>query len=155
MKLSTLVYIIKNNKVLMLHRNKKQNDQHSGLWVAPGGKLLINESPYECAVRETKEETGLNIKNLKLCGTITFPDLGDSPFNDLWYCWVFKTSEFEGDLINSDEGTLKWIEINKLNKLNMWTGDYIFTPLIFKNKIFCIKIIYKKNKFINHEINYV
>ncbi|HON56494.1 MAG TPA: 8-oxo-dGTP diphosphatase [bacterium] len=155
MKLGALVYIIKNKKVLMLHRNKNTNDSHYGRWVAPGGKINFNETPADCAMREVLEETGLTLKNLKLSGFLTFPNIGNSPFGDLWYVWVFKSTKFSGELIDSPEGELQWINIADLEKINMWDGDRIFTPLVFKNKIFDIELIYDNNKFLNFKIRYI
>lgn len=61
MKLATLCYIMKDNKTLMLYRNKKENDYHEGKWNGLGGKFELGETPEECAIRELKEETGLTI----------------------------------------------------------------------------------------------
>ncbi len=155
MKLATLVYLIKNKKTLMLYRNKSVDDAHFGRWVAPGGKLKQNESPADCAVREIYEETGLKISSLKIAGILTFPNIGNSPFGDLWYIWVFKSSEFSGELIDSPEGELKWIKISELDKLNLWDGDRVFTPLVFQKKIFSAELIYENNEFKSHKINFI
>jgi 8-oxo-dGTP pyrophosphatase MutT (NUDIX family) len=48
-------YILNENQVL-LHFHKKL-----GKWLPPGGHLEENETPPECAIREAKEETGLDI----------------------------------------------------------------------------------------------
>ena len=56
MKLATLCYIRRENKTLMLHRIKKQNDIHQGKWNGLGGKFEQGESPEECVVREVREE---------------------------------------------------------------------------------------------------
>ena len=44
----------------MIHREKE--DEHQGLWLAPGGKVETNEAPYETAIRETLEETRWNVE---------------------------------------------------------------------------------------------
>ena len=62
MKIGTLCYIKKNNKTLMLHRVKKENDMHKNKWNGLGGKLIPGESPEECVIREIKEESGLILK---------------------------------------------------------------------------------------------
>src|SRR3989338_5532018 len=53
---STSVYIVYKNKVL-LHRHKVL-----GIWLPPGGHIDLDEDPNESAVREAKEETGLDVK---------------------------------------------------------------------------------------------
>lgn len=55
--LSTLCYIEKDNKYLMLHRIKKKNDVNEGKWIGVGGHFEADESPEECVLREVKEET--------------------------------------------------------------------------------------------------
>ena len=105
-KLATICYIDNGKEFLLLHRNKKPNDVHAGKWIGVGGKLEKGETPQECAVREILEETGLRVNKPILKGIITFPDF--TPDND-WYTYVFKATEFEGELIDCDEGTLEWV----------------------------------------------
>ena len=59
MKFTTLCYIEKNDKYLMLYRNKKENDLNEGKWIGVGGKFEEKESPEECLIREVKEEIGI------------------------------------------------------------------------------------------------
>ena len=65
MKLTTLCYIEKDDKYLMLHRTKKKNDANKGKWIGVGGKIEENESPDECLIREVYEETGLKLTKTK------------------------------------------------------------------------------------------
>jgi len=71
MKLATLCYIKNQNKTLMLHRVKKENDMHEGKWNGLGGKIEFGETPEENAIREIKEESGLIVRNPVLKGIIT------------------------------------------------------------------------------------
>ena len=57
MQMTTLCYIEKDNKYLMLHRTKKKNDINEGKWIGVGGHAEGSESPEECLKREVKEET--------------------------------------------------------------------------------------------------
>ena len=72
MILSTLCYIEKDGKYLMLHRTKKKHDINKGKWLGIGGKFEEGESPEECIIREVKEETGLTIKSYQLRGIVTY-----------------------------------------------------------------------------------
>ncbi|MCB0284324.1 MAG: 8-oxo-dGTP diphosphatase [Calditrichaeota bacterium] len=139
MKLATLCYVTRNDKTLMLLRNKKENDMHEGKWNGLGGKLDPGESPEECVIREVKEESGLMIKNPVLKGFITFPAFDEI---DDWYVFVYKTDQFSGKLIDSAEGHLQWIENVQLLDLNLWEGDKIFLPWLEQEKIFSAKFIY-------------
>ena len=149
MKIGTLCYIKKNNKTLMLHRVKKENDMHKNKWNGLGGKLIPGESPEECVIREIKEESGLNIKTPSLKGIITFPKFDNI---EDWLVFVFTANQFSGDLIDSDEGNLKWIDDSDLLNLNMWEGDRIFIPWLSKNKLFSAKFYYSNNNYVKHEV---
>ena len=94
-QLATICYIDNGEAFLMLHRNKKPNDVHEGKWIGVGGKLERGETPQECAAREILEETGLVAKPV-LKGIITFPEFTPDL---VWYTYVFKVTEFEGELI--------------------------------------------------------
>ncbi|PID59991.1 MAG: DNA mismatch repair protein MutT [Ignavibacteriae bacterium] len=151
MKLATLCYVMKENKTLMLYRNKKENDYHEGKWNGLGGKLEAGETPEECAVREVFEESGLKVSTPIMKGLITFP-LFDG--KDDWYVWCFVIKKFEGKLIESPEGHLEWINNDKLLNLNLWEGDKKFIPWLFNDKCFSAKFIYENGNYISHEVKF-
>ena len=151
MKLATLCYIRKDNQTLMLHRVKKKNDYHEGKWNGLGGKFEPGETPEECAVREIKEESGLIVKELKLKGFITFP-LFDG--KDDWYVFVFVINQFEGYLIDSPEGILKWIPNKNLLNINLWDGDKIFIPWLDGDKLFSAKFNYEGKDFKDYSVEF-
>jgi len=126
----------------MLHRNKKQNDPNEGKWIGVGGKFENNESPEDCLIREVKEETGLDVKSFKLNCIVTY-------ISNEWeteYMYVFTVDKFEGNLIECDEGELKWVEKEKIFDLNLWEGDKIFMrKVINKDNFFTVKYIYEGN----------
>jgi 8-oxo-dGTP diphosphatase len=151
MKLATLCYVIdkKKNSTLMIHRVKKENDYHRGKWNGLGGKFEPGESPEECAVREIKEESGLKVKKIKMKGFITFPMFDGK---EDWYVFLFIAEEFEGELIDSNEGKLSWIPNNQLTEINLWEGDKYFIPWLFKEKFFSAKFIYENGDYISHDV---
>ncbi len=151
MKLATLCYVIdkNSNSTLMIHRIKKKNDYHYGKWNGLGGKFELGECPEECAIREIEEESGLIIKNIKMKGFITFPMFDGK---DDWYVFLFTTDEYEGELIDSNEGNLDWIPNDKLTEINLWEGDKYFIPWLFKEKFFSAKFIYENGEYISHEV---
>lgn len=151
MKLATLCYIRKENKTLMLYRNKKENDYHEGKWNGLGGKFEPGESPEECTVREVKEECGLIVKSLKLKGIITFPMFDTK---EDWYVFLYVIDQFEGELIDSPEGKLEWIENDKLTELNLWDGDKIFIPWLFEDKFFSAKFNYDNGKLVDYTVEF-
>lgn len=149
MKIATLCYCQTNGKTLMIHRVKKKNDMHEGKWNGLGGKLEPGETPEECVIREVKEESGLFIKNPMLKGLLTFPAFDG--FDD-WYVFMFVANEFEGDLIDSAEGNLRWVDDSELLNLNVWEGDRIFLRWINKKGFFSAKFTYEKGKLLHHDV---
>ena len=136
--LTTLCYIIKDNKMLMMLRNKKENDINEGKWIGVGGHFEFGESPEECLIREVREETGLTLKNYKKRGIITF-----CYGSFVEYMHLYTSDSFEGDIIDCDEGELKWIDIDNVLALNIWEGDKIFLGYLIDNEpFFSIKLIY-------------
>tara|TARA_B100000902_G_scaffold376163_1_gene406902 strand:+ start:464 stop:928 length:465 start_codon:yes stop_codon:yes gene_type:complete len=149
MKISTLCYINNGHKTLMLHRVKKKNDIHEGKWNGLGGKLESGESPEECVIREVYEESGLIIKNPNLRGIMTFPKFDDI---DDWLVFLYTATDFNGDLIESNEGVLKWINNNKILNLNLWEGDKIYLDWLNQDKFFSAKFIYKKRSLKDYNV---
>ncbi len=148
MKLGVLVYLEHDDHVLMIHRVK--NDEHKGLWLAPGGKIEKNEAPRESAVREFREETGLTVSGLTYKSVLTFPDLGDSPFGDEWQVFVFHAVCFHGEITdNCPEGLLEWVPKARLPELPMWEGDKLFTQKIFEPGFFSGKLLYRGNELLD------
>ena len=139
MKVGTLCYVRKYGKTLMIHRVKKQQDMHEGKWNGLGGKIKSGESPEECVIREVREESGLILKNPILKGILSFPGFWD---NDDWLVFLFVANEFDGQLLDSQEGNLKWIEDSKLLELNLWEGDKIFLKWLDKPSMFSAKFVY-------------
>ncbi len=142
--LTTLCYIERDNKYLMMHRVKKEKDINRDKWIGVGGHFEENESPEECLLREVKEETGLTLLSYRFRGLITF-------ISDRWqtvYMCLYTADEYEGELLpECSEGTLEWVDRHRLRELNLWEGDYIFLDLLEKRQdFFSLKLRYEGNE---------
>ncbi len=147
MKLATLCYVRKDHQTLMVHRNKKANDMHLGKWNGLGGKLEPGETPEECVIRELYEETGLSVRSPQLKGVLTFPGFAN---DEDWYAFVFIVTDFSGELIDSPEGALAWVEDARLLDLNLWEGDRIFIPWLDQPGFFSGKFTYRDGRLVDH-----
>lgn len=152
---STLCYIEKDGKYLMLHRVKKENDQNKDKWIGIGGKLEEGESPLDCVIREAKEETGLSLLNPRYRGLVTFC-LGSREgemFTEQMH--LFTCDDFSGELAQScDEGELEWIEKTKVFGLPIWEGDKIFLDLIeTEPRFFLLKLEYLGDELTAHRLD--
>lgn len=146
---TTLCYIEKDNKYLMLHRTKKENDLNEGKWIGVGGKFEKDETPEECLLREVQEETGLTLTKYRLRAVITF-------ILNEWgteYMYLFTANEFSGQLSECAEGELKWVDKKDIFKLNIWDGDRIFLKkLIEEDNFFTLKVLYDGDRLVESVI---
>lgn len=135
----------------MIHRVKKQNDMHAGKWNGLGGKLEPGETPEECARREIKEESGLQVKKLQWKGFLTFPQFSNQVD---WYAFVFVAEADQDEVIDSAEGQLRWIPNHELLELNLWEGDRVFLPWLDQPGFFSAKFIYQDKKLVDYEVSF-
>ena len=141
MKNTTLCYIEnERGDYLMLHRVKKENDCNRDKWIGVGGKFEDGESPEECVLRETLEETGLTLTDWRYRGIVTF-------VSDRWeteYMHLFTATGWTGRLHECDEGVLEWVSREQFRGLPQWEGDRIFLRLIEADApFFSLKLRYE------------
>lgn len=141
---TTLCYIEKDNKYLMLHRNKKEKDLNAQKWIGVGGKFEAGETPEECLVREVYEETGLRLTKYIFVGIVRF----ESDEYEAEDMYLYKGTDFTGEIkYDCPEGTLKWVETSKVLDLPTWEGDrYFLKPLIEGKTNLRMKVRYEKDK---------
>ena len=145
MKETTLCYIEQDNKYLMLHRVKKENDINRDKWIGVGGKLVGDETPEECLLRETKEETGLTLTSYRFRGRVYFR--ADGCEEELMH--LYTADAFSGELCECDEGELLWEDKDDVYDLTLWEGDKIFLKLIESNDtpFFSLKLVYENDVY--------
>lgn len=148
--ITTLCYIEKDDCYLMLHRVKKAVDINKDKWIGIGGHLEEGESPEECLMRETREETGLELTDYSLRGVITF--VTDSYPTE--YMFLYTAAGFSGTMISCDEGDLEWVPIKDVEKLPIWEGDKVFFRLLREQKeFFSLKLRYEGDKLVETKLN--
>ena len=145
-RLTTLCYLKRDGRYLMMFRNKKKDDQSEGKYLAIGGKLQAGESPEECALREIREETGFEANDLTFRGIVTF--VSDVWDNELMF--LYSAEQLSGtQLDRCDEGELVWIEEKKMLTLPMWEGDpYFVKPILNEEDDIHIKLVYRGEKLV-------
>lgn len=143
MRNTTLCYITQGDRVLLLHRVKKENDLNKDKWIGIGGGFEENESPEECLFREVMEETGLTVTDYRYCGIVTF-------VSDRWpgeYMHLFHVEGVTGELAECDEGDLEWVSRKFMDSLPQWEGDKIFLELMWKRvPFFSLKLCYEGDR---------
>lgn len=139
----TLAYLWDQDldRVLMIRRNARVDDDHFGKVNGLGGKVEPDEDIMSSLQRELGEEAGLTATELSLRGTVTFSDFG--PKREQWLVFVFLVTAWTGDeRRTNEEGSLEWVARTRLlaacagdgdaaAELPMWAGDRHFVPLVF------------------------
>ena len=145
---TTLVYIENDNKYLMLHRIKKENDVNAGKWIGVGGKLEFGESPEEGMEREVREETGLEVTGYIYCGIVTFVSRNYKYEDETEYMHLFKVTAYEGELKECNEGELAWVDKDEMLNIPHWKGDELFLSFIKEGKrpFFSMKFSYDEGE---------
>jgi 8-oxo-dGTP diphosphatase/2-hydroxy-dATP diphosphatase len=127
-KILTLCIIHQHPKVLL---GMKKRGHGEGKWNGFGGKVEKGETIEEAAIRETKEEAGIEINKINKLGIL----------------------EFKGSLTESEEMKPKWFHINEIPYNQMWSDDKYWLPMFIKGKRFEGKFLFNKdNEIIDYSL---
>ncbi|MCL2332572.1 MAG: 8-oxo-dGTP diphosphatase [Actinomycetia bacterium] len=153
MQLCTECYIQRDGKTLMLYRNKKEHDINAGKWLGVGGKFEAGETPEQCLLREVREEAGVTLTEYRLRGVMTFVTLDGS--SEPLYIFIFTASAFTGEVGDCNEGTLQWIDTDKIADLDLWEGDRIFWDWILHDRrFFSAYFEYDRDVLVKHGVRF-
>lgn len=144
--LCNMIKINRGNDVLVLDKVKKYGWE--GL-TFPGGHVEKIESITESVIREAKEETNLDIENIKYVGMISWYDIDN---NNRIVGFLYETDDFSGELIKENiEGTLEFIDYEELKNMDGHSDsmDEIFA--IYDGKYSEIVLYYEDNKCVKKE----
>ena len=152
MKMTTLCYIEKDGKYLMLHRTVKENDINKDKWIGVGGHFEKGESPEECLLREVWEETGYTLTSWRYRGIVTFV-YGEDVVE---YMSLYTADGFTGTPIACDEGELEWVDKSIVPSLPTWTGDAIFLKLLLEDeqRFFTLRLVYEGDELVEHRLEF-
>lgn len=128
----TAVYVLSpdRSRVLLMRRDKWEQDIHHGKYLSLGGHVEPDEDVLTCARREVYEESGLAVIDLTLRGTILWTGFGRDRLDAL--CFIFRADTFTGEPHNgNEEGTLEWVPLGDLTNRPMWASDHLWLPMVF------------------------
>ena len=147
----TLCYVVDrpNNRILLI---EKKRGMGSGYLNGPGGHIELEETSTEAAIRETKEETGLDVDNLEFRGTLRFQFReGTSMIG-----YIFYTESFSGELKECDEAKPLWCDLSSLDYSRMWEDDALWLPHMLEGKHIDGYFVFDNdNNMLSHKIEFL
>ncbi len=143
-----MIYDPKTNRVVTIEKPLKEGWEGMTF---PGGKVEGLESFYDAAVREIKEETGLTVENLKLCGTVEWVVEEDE---ELSLGFLYYTEDFSGEIVDAcDEGPVQWMDMDEFRKCPVMSDSMMEILNVYDNDHFIeVRITYRGGRKI--KVNY-
>jgi len=129
---ATLCLLVKEDKILLAMKNRGFG---VGRWNGTGGKFdpeKGDKNILEAAIRETKEEIGVEIKNPEKTGLFHFKFANKPKWNQ--DVSLFVASEWVGDPAESEEMTPKWFSTKEIPYKQMWPDDIHWLPHVLQGK---------------------
>jgi 8-oxo-dGTP diphosphatase len=136
MKITTLAYLVRGEEILLAKKKHGPRGFGVGKWNGVGGKVEAGESITAAAVREIKEEVGVDVleSDLESFGANTFVYKGSPDWDQVVHLFIVK--KWKGEPAESDEVIPGWFSQNNLPFENMWPDDIHWLPLVLRgNKI--------------------
>ena len=136
LKRAATLCILRNKQDFLLLKRKKAPNKD--MFTPVGGKLDPFESPIDCAIRETFEETGIQVDAMKYCGLLT--ETSPVDYNWVGYVYVAEIERITPPLCN--EGTLSWIAFDEILKVPTPKTDWYIYQYVLQNKPFAFNAIF-------------
>ena len=152
----TLVFLVKKNKgkITDICLAMKKRGFGVNRWNGVGGKLKIGESIIEAAKRETKEEIGVFLDDVKKMAELSFY----FPHNPAWnqMAHVYFAESWQGEVEETEEMRPKWFSINELPYKEMWPDDIYWIPEVLKGNLLKAAFQFGQNDTVDKkEVNIV
>ena len=142
---ATLVFVIREGRILLI---RKKRGLGRGKVNGPGGKLDPGENALECAARECEEELGIRVRDLECMGEHKFQFVDGYSI----HCWVFRTSSFEGEPVETPEAVPLWTALDDIPYDEMWEDDKIWLPMVIEGKPFTARWIFDDDRMLDYEL---
>ena len=141
----TLLFLRDGNEVLLI---RKKRGHGAGKINGPGGKIDPGESPLQAALRETREETGVQVRDATLMAEFRFLDLVALQ----WYGYVFLAHDWQGTPIETVEADPYWCPIDELPFARMWDDDRYWLPRLLDGERLRGDFLFDDGRLLAHRL---
>lgn len=142
---ATLVFVLEGDQILLI---EKKRGLGRGKVNGPGGKVDPGETIEECAVRECREELGVEVRNLEHLGEHRFQFTNGYSI----HCWVYRTRDYTGPAIETPEAKPLWTSVDDIPFERMWEDDHIWLPMIIRGEAFTANWIFDDDHMLDYEL---
>jgi len=131
---STLVFLIKKSKgqIVDMCLAMKKRGFGANRWNGVGGKIEGNETIEQAAIREAKEEIGVDVKNMEKVAELSFFFPHDPSGDQMVHVYV--SENWDNEPIETEEMNPKWFSCSKIPFKEMWPDDIYWLPKMIKGK---------------------
>ena len=119
----------------------RKNEPHIGKYVPIGGHIDPYETPRAAVIREVKEEAGVIVKDVQLCGILT----ETSPTKYNWIIYVYVADIVAIKPVEHREGILEWVEPERLSKIPIPFTDRFIYDYVARSEFFIFDAVYNQN----------
>lgn len=141
----TLLFLAVEDRVLLI---RKRRGHGVGKINGPGGKLEPGESPAQCAVRETLEETGVQPLGPRLAALFRFVDTCQPD----WLGYVYTAHAYTGAPRTTAEGIPHWYPTSALPLEEMWDDDRHWLPRVLAGERLYGDFLFADSRLVAHRI---
>lgn len=144
---ATLLFVIRGGQILLI---RKKRGLGAGKINGPGGRLEPGETPLEAAVRETREELGIEAVSPALRGELHFQFVDGYSL----HCSVFTAPDCEGEAIETPEAIPLWTPLEAIPYHEMWEDDARWLPGMLAGRSFRGYFQFEHEKMLSHDVKW-
>lgn len=142
---ATLVFVLRAGEILLI---RKKRGLGAGKINGPGGRLDPGESAEACAIREIAEELHVIARDLEHSGRLFFQFVDGYALE----VDVFRTSEFSGEAVETDEAIPLWTAIGAIPFDQMWADDHLWFPHMLAGRFFEGRFIFEGDAIVDYHL---
>ena len=142
---ATLLFVVRGGQMLLIH---KKRGLGAGKINGPGGRLEPGETAIEAAVRETREELGVDALGVSKSGELFFQFIDGLSL----HVEVFRAEDCRGEPRETDEAVPLWVGTDGIPYERMWADDPYWLPLMLDRRPFRGYFVFDGDRLLDRRV---